>query len=312
MASVVKALRSAAFTLPWLAHLFAADVLLSALLPVSSVAPDLAYDLSSAIAASVWHGIQFIFTRLNRATIVVSGADRLPQGETAIVVANHVEWTDFYMIQQVAIQAGMLGRCRWFAKQQLKWVPFLGWGLWAMGMPLVSRKWMVDQKEMDRVFHGVLKRQWPMWLIAYSEATRFTKSKRVEAEKWCEANNKALGQHVLYPRTKGFIASVQKLRQAPHVKAVYDLTIAYAKGDKLFMTPPSFMQTLLEPRLDKRWRFFVHIDRHELKDLPHEDEQLATWLETRWVEKGQRLERLRESLAKALPWTDGMSDPKLE
>lgn len=158
---VVLAARCAVFTLPWLAHLFVADVLLSALLPVSALAPDLAYNASSTIAASVWHGIQIIFTRINRAQIVVSGAEKLPAGESAIVVANHVEWADFYMIQELAIKCSMLGRCRWFAKQQLKWVPFLGWGLWAMGFPLVSRRWTEDQREMDRVFHGVLERKWP-------------------------------------------------------------------------------------------------------------------------------------------------------
>lgn len=158
---VVLAVRCSVFALPWLAHLFVADVLLSALLPVSAVAPDLAYNASSAIAASVWHGIQIIFTRINRAKIVVSGVEKLPPGESAIVVANHVEWADFYMIQELAIKRGMLGRCRWFAKQQLKWVPFLGWGLWAMGFPLVSRRWTEDQREMDRVFHGVLERKWP-------------------------------------------------------------------------------------------------------------------------------------------------------
>lgn len=146
----------------WLMHLFLADLLLSALLPVSLLAPNLAYNLSSRIAESVWRGIQLIFTRINRAQIVVSGAENLPKGESAIVVANHVEWPDFYLIQEAAIRCGMLGRCRWFAKQELKWVPFLGWGLWAMGMPLVSRKWMNDQREMNRVFHGVLHRRWPM------------------------------------------------------------------------------------------------------------------------------------------------------
>ena len=153
--------RCATFLIPWLVHLLVADISLSALLPVSSAFPNLAYNLSSGIAESVWRGIQFIFTRINRANIVVSG-DELPHGESAIVVSNHVEWTDFYMIQALAIKARMLGRCRWFAKQQLKWVPFLGWGLWAMGMPLVSRKWMVDKREMDRVFHGVIKRKWPL------------------------------------------------------------------------------------------------------------------------------------------------------
>jgi hypothetical protein len=41
-------------------------------------------------------------------------------------------------------------------------VPFLGWGLWAMGMPLVSRKWMKDRKELDKVFKGVVERKWPI------------------------------------------------------------------------------------------------------------------------------------------------------
>ncbi len=154
--------RCSTFLLPWLLHLCLADTALSALLPISPLFPDLCYKLSSGIAASVWHGVQLIFARANRAKIIVSGAEDLPPNESAIVVSNHVEWTDFYLIQELAIKAGMLGRCRYFAKQQLKWVPLLGWGLWAMGMPLVSRKWMTDQREMDRVFHGVLQRKWPM------------------------------------------------------------------------------------------------------------------------------------------------------
>lgn len=159
--TLLLALRCAIFLVPWLAHLFVADVLLSALLPVSAALPTLAYRLSSIIAELVWRGIQAIFTRVNGARIVITG-DELPQGESAIVVSNHVEWTDFYMIQELALRAGMLGRCRWFAKQQLKWVPFLGWGLWAMGMPLVSRKWVEDKREMDRVFHGAVERKWPI------------------------------------------------------------------------------------------------------------------------------------------------------
>lgn len=158
---ILRVFRSTLILTPWVVHLFVADIFLSALLPVSAVLPTLSYNVSSALAASVWLGIQFIFTRINHAKITIAG-DRLPQGESAIVVCNHCEWTDFYMIQEVAIRAGMLGRCRWFAKQQLKWVPFLGWGLWAMGMPLVSRKWMQDKREIDRVFRGVSLYRWPM------------------------------------------------------------------------------------------------------------------------------------------------------
>ena len=119
---------------------------------------------------------------------------------------------------------------------------------------------------------------------------------------WCKANGKALGKHVLYPRTKGFITCVQKLRAAPHVKSVLDLTIAYAQNGKMFQVPPSFVQTVLQPRLSERWRFYVHVERFELGQLPETDAGLAAWLEQRWVVKGERLELLRQRLVKGLPW----------
>jgi 1-acyl-sn-glycerol-3-phosphate acyltransferase len=153
-------LRGAIIVAPWLAYLFLADIALSLLLPVKLAAPDAVYNISSWIAFSVWKWIQVIFERVNGANITTSG-DKLPKGESAIVVANHVTWADFYMIQALALRAGMLGRCRWFAKIQLRNVPFLGWGLWAMGMPLVSRNWMRDREELDRVFNGIVERQWP-------------------------------------------------------------------------------------------------------------------------------------------------------
>ena len=153
--------RAALHLLPWLLRLCIANTLLSLLLPFALVAPTAAYNASSWIAASVWLQIQRIFTATNKANIIVTG-DALPPGESAIVVCNHVEWSDFYMIQELALRSGMLSRCRWFAKKELKWVPFLGWGLWAMGMPLVSRKWMEDKREMERVFSGVVEEKWPI------------------------------------------------------------------------------------------------------------------------------------------------------
>lgn len=139
-------------------------------------------------------------------------------------------------------------------------------------------------------------------LIAYSEATRYTSAKRLQAEAWCRANDRRLGPHVLYPRTKGFIACVQTLRQTQHVKAVYDVTIAYAKDDVQFQSPPQFLQTLMLPRLRDKWRFLVHVERHRLEDLPKDDKGLALWLEDCWVRKGERLEELRGRLKQGLPW----------
>ena len=109
-------------------------------------------------------------------------------------------------------------------------------------------------------------------------------------------------KNLLYPRTKGFIACVQKLRKASHMKAVYDVTVAYAKDNKLFQQAPSFGQTLMLPRLDETWRFFVHVNRYPIQQLPKNDEELAQWLEARWIQKGETLEVLRQRLEKGLPW----------
>ncbi|KAM3416027.1 hypothetical protein BST61_g9514 [Cercospora zeina] len=308
---VLLTLRAAIFLIPWLTHLFIADILLSALLPLSAIAPTLAYNLSSAIAEPVWKGIQTILTRINGAQIIVAGADDLPSGESAIVISNHIAWTDFYPIQSLALQTSMLSRCRYFAKHQLKWIPFLGWGLWALNMPLVTRNWTTDQHEIDRVFHNIRTKSLPIWLISFSEATRYTSAKRIAAEKWCEANGrKKLGKHVLYPRTKGFVACVTRLRTTRHVRAVYDVTIAYAYhppgagAKREFQRPPTFWQTLSQPKLGRQSTMYVHVTRHAIEDLPHSDAELARWLEERWVEKGERLESLREKLVTGVSWEE--------
>jgi 1-acyl-sn-glycerol-3-phosphate acyltransferase len=153
-------LRGLLIVTPWALYLVVMDLILSILLPISYLFPNWVYDVSSFVAFTNWYWIQCIFEVFNGAKITMSG-DVLPEGESAIVIANHVSWTDFYMIQALAIRSGMLGRCRWFAKIELRWVPLLGWGIWAMGMPMVSRKWTKDKKELDRVFAGITVRKWP-------------------------------------------------------------------------------------------------------------------------------------------------------
>ena len=81
------------------------------------------------------------------------------------------------------------------------------------------------------------------------------------------------------------------------MKAVYDVTIGYAK-DNVFLCAPSLWETLSVPRIDQHWQFHVHVDRHPLESLPGSDDELASWLEQRWIEKGERLEELRERITK--------------
>ena len=138
-------------------------------------------------------------------------------------------------------------------------------------------------------------------LVSYSEATRLTTRKYEEAVRWCKSNDKPIPRHTLYPRTKGFVATVQQLRKASQVKAVYDVTLAYARGQD-FMTAPTMWETLSVPKLYRSRRFHAHVERHQIQNLPQTDQELAHWLEDRWIEKGERLEKLRVQLACGEPW----------
>lgn len=109
-------------------------------------------------------------------------------------------------------------------------------------------------------------------------------------------------QHTLYPRKHGFIATVNALRTTKHVRAVYDTTIAYARG-RDFMKAPSFWDTFTVPNFTKAgYRFYVHVDRHPISELPKTEEELGKWLEDRWVVKGARLEELRRKLVEGEEW----------
>ncbi|ETN44357.1 uncharacterized protein HMPREF1541_10537 [Cyphellophora europaea CBS 101466] len=304
---ILSNLRAAAILAPWLVHLLGSDLVLSLLLPISFFAPTFAYHLSSKIAFWVWIGIQSIFTKWNKARITVSG-DKLPQHESAIVVCNHVSWTDFYLVQQLALKSNMLGYCRYFAKQQLKWVPFLGWGLWATGMPLISRNWERDQTELQRVFRGPKQYRWPIWLVSYSEATRFTPQKYLETVQWCKEKGKPVPRYTLFPRTKGFVATVKELRQSSSIQAVYDLTIAYAHQGH-FLEAPTMWDSLSRPNLDRDFQLHVHADRFDIKDFADKsDDELAQWLEDRWMAKSKKLEALQEELDTSKQWTDSVDE----
>ncbi|KAG0648085.1 1-acylglycerol-3-phosphate O-acyltransferase 4 [Hyphodiscus hymeniophilus] len=296
--SLLSNLRGTLLVLPWALSLVCMDLILSLLLPLSYFAPTWVYHASSFIAFTNWSWIQRIFEVFNSAVITTSG-DELPHEESAIIIANHVSWTDFYMIQALAIRAGMLGRCRWFSKIELRWVPLLGWGIWAMGMPMVSRKWMRDEKELARVFHGIVVKKWPTWLISFSEATRFTPKKYEETKIWCKENDRPIPKHLLYPRTKGFVTTVQHLRAAKHMKAVYDITIAYGHHNR-FHEAPTIWESLSCRDLSGSGGYKFHVDfkRIPLETLPENDAALAKWLEKRWIEKGEYLEAKREEWAR--------------
>ncbi|KAL7930839.1 hypothetical protein V8C35DRAFT_311498 [Trichoderma chlorosporum] len=116
---------------------------------------------ASSRLSFVWSWIQFSFERVNGSQICLfrrssPGANQPPA------------WSDFYTIRALAIRSGVLGRCRCLVKRQLRFVPFLGRGLWAEGTPTASRSWPKNKSGLHRAFARLVSSRLPIckWLTS--------------------------------------------------------------------------------------------------------------------------------------------------
>ncbi|KAI0013425.1 hypothetical protein F4779DRAFT_613574 [Xylariaceae sp. FL0662B] len=136
-----------------------------------------------------------------------------------------------------------------------------------MGMPVVSRNWTRDRRELQRVFRGIADKKWPTWLISFSEATPFNPRSYEVSSIWYKQDDH-------HSPCICYIA--QHLTKAPHVKAVYNFTIAYQHKDK-FHEAPITWKTLKLSNFDSvlGYKFHIHTRRFPLEEMPHIDEELA-------------------------------------
>ena len=90
------------------------------------------------------------------------------------------------------------------------------------------------------------------------------------------------------------------MRKAKQVKAIYDMTIAYSHHNKFHEAPTIWESLSCGDLSGKRgYQFHVDVKRFPLEDLPESEAELAKWLETRWIEKGEFLEQKREEWSRS-------------
>jgi 1-acyl-sn-glycerol-3-phosphate acyltransferase len=207
----------------------------------------------------------------------ISGDD-LPMRENAVVFSNHQQMPDITFLLFLARTKGTLGDVKWFAKDIIKYVPTIGWGMAFLGCPFVKRDWNKDRENIARTFSAIVNEKLPVWLVTFPEGTRVTPDKLEQGKQYAREKGITPPRHTLLPRTKGFVASVQGLRS--HIGAVYDVTIGYEDGvPTLWQYVKGYAKTA-----------HLHVRRYPIGDLPESDDELAEWLLERFREKDQLLE----------------------
>ncbi len=233
--------------------------------------------LNRSIAGLWWGWVVKISLRMNRFELVRSG-DEIPDHENAIVFSNHQEATDIIILLHLAAEKGQLPHLKWFVKDVVKWVPGVGWGMLFLDCVFLKRSWNRDVDSIRRTFAKFIDHKIPFWLVSFVEGTRITSAKLAKNRQWAEKRGRVATEHVMVPRARGFVASVEGL--APVTDAVYDVTLGYEGG-----LPNMWHFT-------KGWapRVHLHLRRYPADELPAETKDLKEWLFDRFYEKDRLLE----------------------
>lgn len=223
---------------------------------------------------SLW---PYLFEKINETKVIFSG-EILPDSERVLLVANHRTEVDWMYLWNLALRKGRLGYIKYILKSSLKKLPIFGWGFHILDFISVERKWEVDELTMHQMLSTFTDPQDPLWLALFPEGTDFSEQKCVHSQKYASENGLPILQNVLLPKTKGFFACLEVLRDS--LDAVYDITIGYRHRcptflDNVFGVDPSEVH--------------IHARRVVIGEIPRTEDEAAAWLIEAYQLKDQLL-----------------------
>lgn len=201
--------------------------------------------------------------------------DSFPWRENAFLLSNHQAMSDIPAIISLAHRSGRRGDLKWFVKNELKWVPGIGWGMQFLDCLFVKRNWTADKRKVEETFSRIRNHDVPFWVVSFLEGTRATPAKLARSQAFAAKSGLPRLHHVLLPRTKGFEASLEGL--GDKTQAIYDVTIGY-EG------PPPWLPAL----------FFgpvrcIHLHCRRFTEWPRSREERNAWVIKRFQEKDELL-----------------------
>lgn len=219
----------------------------------------------------------------------ITGLDNLSCKNWYLVIANHQSWLDIVVLQRLFNRK--IPVLKFFIKDQLKWVPLLGFSWWAMGCPFMKRyskdyltkKPHKKGKDIQATRKAIeLFKYTPATIMSFVEGTRFTLQKNKQ--------QKSPYQHLLKPRAGGISFVISAMGQ--QFNSILDVTIIYS-------TKNHSLWDFLCRRVDA---IKVHIRQLPIPkqftnpDLLDDDKtqtEFRNWLNACWLEKDKLIASLK-------------------
>lgn len=231
------------------------------------------------------------------ARVTVYHANREQEDEMfsnhSIFLPNHNYNLDWIAAWMVADKYGHLANCKAMLKNNLRYIPIVGWS-WSMSDQLfLDREWEKDKHKLDSSIDTLLKYD-PMVATFFCEGTRFATSTYQECVKFAAERGIEAPKYHLIPRTKGFVAVMRHLklrhREDPKLKVnIYNTQVAFNQNHG--MTIGDIVAKGAQPR------GHLYLEKIPFDEIPDNDEECAKWLHDLFLKKDNLEEHFRKHQA---------------
>ncbi|XP_038078084.1 1-acyl-sn-glycerol-3-phosphate acyltransferase gamma-like [Patiria miniata] len=178
--------------------------------------------------------------------------------EHCIILCNHREDVDWLAVWVLADRFGILKQAKCLMKNELQYVPLVGWSFAMLEMIFVKRDFAKDKKTMIDGFRSYLTYPLKCMILLYCEGTRYTQEKYAKGLAFAKEKGLKELKHHLMPRTKGFVVAMEAFDG--QIPAIYDTTFGVSQSDS--------EPTLLNLLRGKKFIFNFHAVRIPIADVP--------------------------------------------
>lgn len=122
---ISKAFNAVRYFLPILTTLAFINLMQCLSYVVSLISPRRSLIFNGFLFGMIQKMFQHHIEKVAGVDIVITG-DELPDNENCIMISNHMSYTDFMMLHSLAVRKNRIDDVKYFAKDELKWIPFFG------------------------------------------------------------------------------------------------------------------------------------------------------------------------------------------
>lgn len=241
--------------------------------------------------ATFWCGVNnYYLNNIQKVNLEVSGLNQLNPKDWYLVIANHQSWLDIVILQRLFNKK--IPVLKFFVKDQLKWIPLLGFSWWAMGCPFMkrySKEYLAKKphkqgKDLIATYKAIeIFKRSPASIMNFVEGTRFTPLKKEQQQ--------SPYNHLLKPKAGGISFIISSMGE--QITSLLDVTIVYScKNHSLW----DFLRKRIKSiKIDVRQipipKKFTSLQQMNDQSIQNE---FKDWLNQHWAEKDNLIASLQE------------------